>query len=157
MSRRNRSGEVFGWEKWDWMTIIPIIVTILCMGTAIATMWQGSIDRDKTSWAVGVLNAFSCNVFPTFTSFVMCMLYQHFTDKRRCSSPLDRKWLPLTIGLTIIYAMADVIYAVRYCAGTSIVMVVLSAVYAAAYFGIMRNRKKHTEGGGDDKQDTKVD
>lgn len=127
-------------KKKDWLTIIPILFWILCMGISIGKMFQTGNEIHIIDW----LEVFNSNTFSTYISMVICMAYQFFsTDikSKQEESGLSRKWMWLTILSTVIYGIVAIINASRYCLVTTVIMSVVSLGYICLFFKYMRVRK----------------
>lgn len=126
--------------KVDWLTIIPVLFWVLCMGLSIGKMFQTGNAVHMIEW-LEVLNG---NTFSTYISMIICMAYQFFSAEGKTKqeeSGLSRKWIWLTIVSTVIYGMIAVINACRYCLFTSVVMAVASVGYIFIFFKYMRIRR----------------
>lgn len=123
--------------KVEWLTIIPMLFWVLCMGLSIGKMFQTGNEVHIIDW-LEVLNS---NSFSTYISMVICMAYQFFAAERKSKqeeSGLSRKWIWLTIVSTIVYGIMAIVNACRYCLVTSIIMAVASIVYIFIFFKFMR-------------------
>lgn len=123
--------------KVDWLTIIPMLFWVLCMGLSIGKMFQTGNEVHIIDW-LEVLNS---NTFSTYISMVICMAYQFFSAERKSKqeeSGLSRKWIWLTIVSTVLYGIIAIVNACRYCLVTSIIMAMVSVVYIFIFFKFMR-------------------
>lgn len=126
--------------KVAWLTIIPMLFWVSCMGLSIGKMFQTGYEVHIIDW-LEVLNS---NTFSTYISMVICMTYQFFSAERKSKqeeSGLSRKWIWLTIVSTVLYGIIAIINACRYCLVTSIIMAMASIVYVFIFFNFMRRRK----------------
>ena len=123
-------------KKVDWLTIIPIMFWIGCMGLSVGKMFQTGNEIKIIDW-LDILNS---NTFSTFISMVICMAYQFFsvTGKKQEKSGLSRKWISFTIISTIIYGIVAIVNACRYCFETTLIMTIASIVYVIIFFKYMR-------------------
>lgn len=126
--------------KIDWLTIIPILFLILCMGLSVGKMFQTGNEIHIIDW----LEVFNSNTFATFISMVICMAYQFFSYDEKTEqeeSGLSRKWIWLTIISTVVYGIIAIINAARYCLGTTVIMTMASIAYVIIFFKFMRLSK----------------
>lgn len=128
-------------RKKDWLTIIPVLFWILCIGLSIGKMFQTGNKLHMIDW----LEALNSNTFSTYISMVICMAYQFFsTDKisKQKESGLSRKWIWLTLISTVMYGIISIINSCRYCLTTSVIMFVASVAYVYIFFRFMRSKNK---------------
>lgn len=124
-------------RKANWLTIIPILFWILCMGLSVGKMFQTGNKIHIIDW-IEILNS---NTFSTFISMVICMAYQFFSVEGKIKqekSGLSRRWIWLTIVSTVIYGIIAIINACRYCLITTIIMAAASVAYVIMFFKIMK-------------------
>ena len=120
-------------KKIDWLIIIPIIFWISCMCLSVGKLFQSGNEIHIIDW----LDIFNSNTFSTYISMIICMAYQYFAvyDSRQQElSGLSRKWIALTIISTVVYAC-------RYCLGTTIAMTIVSIVYVILFFKFMKLKR----------------
>lgn len=126
--------------KVDWLTIIPILFWLLCMGLSVGKMYQTGNEIHIIDW-LEILNS---NTFSTYISMVICMAYQFFSVDEKIkqeASGLSRKWIWLTIISTVVYGIIAIINACRYCLVTSVIMAGASIAYVIIFFKFMKLSK----------------
>lgn len=123
-------------RRIGWLTIIPILFWLGCMGLSVGKMYQINKDAHIIDW----LDIFNSNTFSTFVSMVIAMAYQYFSSKKKKQqekSGLSRKYIWLTIISTLVFGVMAVINACRYCLLTVVFMTVLSVIYVFLFFKFM--------------------
>lgn len=127
-------------KKIDWLIIIPMIFWVSCMALSVGKMFQTGNEIHILDW----LDVFNSNTFSTYVSMVICMAYQFFSvygKKQQDRSGLSRKWISLTVILTVIYGIIAVVNACRYCLATAIIMAVASVIYVIVFFKFMIHKR----------------
>ncbi len=127
-------------KKTDWLTIIPIMFWLSCMGLSVGKMFQTGNKITIVDW----LDIFSSNTFSTYISMVICMAYQYFSvngRKQQERSGLSRRWIPLTIIATVAYGVVAIINACVYCLFTSCLMAAVSLAYVILFFTVMKLKR----------------
>lgn len=124
-------------RKVDWLIIIPIIFLFFCTILSIGKMFQ----LGSGIHIIECVNILNENTFSTFISMVICMSYKFFSaDEKREqeNSGLSRKWIWLTITLTLVYMGLAIVNSCRYCWITVIIMAIMSIAYIITFFKFMR-------------------
>lgn len=124
-------------NKHDWLTIIPLLFLVLCIGCGIGRLLH-SIDSITIFSIISTINE---NIFATFISMVICMAYQFFSargSRKEERSGLSRKYIPLTIIASAVYGIMFVVDACLYNKATIILLFVVSVGYMVLYFSCMR-------------------
>lgn len=127
-------------KRKDWLTIIPMLFWFLCIGLSAAKLCQTDNEIHMIDW----LEVFNGNTFSTYISLVICMVYQFFSvnsKKKQEKSGLSRRWIPLTILSTVIYAVVAIVNACRYCVLTTVIMTGASVVYVFLFFKYMKLKR----------------
>lgn len=123
--------------KVDWLTTIPILFWISCIGLSVGKMYQSGNSIHIIDW----LDIINSNTFSTYLSMIICMAYQFFSvnnTKKQEQSGLSRRWISLSILSTVIYGIIAIINACRYNLLTTVIMSLASVSYVFIFFKFMR-------------------
>ena len=126
-------------KKTNWLTIIPVIFWICCIGISVGKVVQTGNKIHFTD----LMDIVGSNTFSTYVSMIIVMMYQFFSienARKQEISGLSRRWISLSIIATIAYAVIAVVNACRYNSLTIRIMFIYSIVYVFLFFRFMRIR-----------------
>lgn len=126
-------------RKIDWLTVIPVLFWIACIGFSFAKLCQSG----NGIHIIDCIDIFNGNTFSTYISMIICMAYQFFTSadkKQETESGLARRYIALTIISTCVYGGVAIMNACRYCMVTTVIMAIVSSAYIVLFFKYIKNQ-----------------